>query len=140
MEARGGLSRAGGECRGNSSRYFSSLSVSGGDNTSYLPGKQGGLKGNEVGKQHRVLGASGPEPADDAFFLLSSLGRSKPIHKMPSQPLPHTPCPHPLRRPPTGPVPALSCLQHPLGLHLLTCPSLFRDFSHSLAWLFPISL
>ena len=88
MEARGGLSRAGGECRGNSSRYFSSLSVNGGDNTSYLPGKQGGLKGNEVGKQHRVLGASGPEPADDAFFLLSSLGRSKPIHKMPSQPLP----------------------------------------------------
>ena len=47
-------------------------SVDGDDNTSYLPGKQGGLKGNEAGKQHRALGASGPEPTDDAFFTFFS--------------------------------------------------------------------
>ena len=68
---RRGRSRAG----GNSSRYFPSLwSLSMGvitPSTSHLPGKQGGLRGNEVGKQHRVLGASGPEPAD-AFFTFFS--------------------------------------------------------------------
>ena len=88
------------------------------------PTSQGNKEDSREMRLANSTGRWGPQVQNPLMmlFLLSSLGRSKPIDKMPSQPLPHTSCPHQLRRPPSGPVPALSGLQHPLGLHLPTCP------------------